>query len=871
MHSMDETRTATDSNEAPSPPSTEPETGFPPGTVLLERYRIEGRLGVGGMGTVYLAEDERLRQRVALKFLAPKFADDPRTIEMLTNEVRLARQVTHPNVCRVHDLGEYDGRPFLSMEYVDGEDLKSLLRRIGRLTGEKAHEIARQLCAGLDAAHRQGVLHRDLKPANVMIDGQGHARITDFGVASPAGTTADGPTVGTPAYMAPELFHGEAASVESDVYALGLCLYELYTGRKLHDVGSLTALVEAHARPARPPSTIVPDLPSDVERVILACLSREPKQRPPSAIAVLAELPGGDPLAESLAAGQTPSPELIARAGGRGDVDPRFIAVALGVLVLSLSFLMSVDTDAKLIGRVPLPHSPEVLADRARSHLLAIGFDVDRVSAAHRFRRVLGRIEEIHARAPREPAWRAELARPRGAPLEFWYRQVPLPARLEPAGVKGRITWDDPPIVTPGMAQVRLDPEGRLIELIAVPDAAGATSSTADSVAVDAKALDWSRLLATAGLDAARLERATPRFTPRTFADERAAWTGVDPEDASVAIRVEAASFQGRPVALQLTRVDSAPEPAPTGRTWRSLAQLFLILGALILAWDAYRRRRGDLRGAFRVGIAVFALVVLFTLFGGDHGSTWIGVGQLLMKGMTHGVAVAALLGMFYFAFEPHARHIWPQTMLGWSRVLIGRFMDPRVGRDLLVGLAMGALWTVVLYLTNRVPAWSGCVGPKPLFLHQSSLEVLRGVGPALGAFLEVVVDLARESFKIFTTLVLLRVLFKNAAAAAIGTAVVWGFVFLGPDPHADDWIATSAPWLLAATLGASFSFVLVRFGLLALVVAWVMFGLLTTFPLAIDPAHWNAGVAVLGLAMIAAAATFGVIAARAPTRRVRP
>ncbi|MGH9315508.1 MAG: serine/threonine-protein kinase, partial [Thermoanaerobaculia bacterium] len=152
--------------------------GFAPGAVLAERYRIIGLVGRGGMGEVYRADDLKLGQPVALKFLPRKLSGERTWIERFYAEVRHARQISHPNVCRVYDVGEIEGRHFLSMEYVDGEDLASLLRRIGRLPGDKAVEIARQLCAGLAAAHELGVFHRDLKPYNVMLDGRGRARIT---------------------------------------------------------------------------------------------------------------------------------------------------------------------------------------------------------------------------------------------------------------------------------------------------------------------------------------------------------------------------------------------------------------------------------------------------------------------------------------------------------------------------------------------------------------------------------------------------------------------------------------------------------------------------------------------------------------------
>src|SRR3954447_10119072 len=195
---------------------------FAPGDLLAGRYRIIALLGKGGMGEVYRADDLTLEQPVALKFLPGEWSQNADAIARFRNEVRVARQVSHPNVCRVYDLGEVEGLYFLSMEYVDGEDLGSLLRRIGRLPSDKGLEIARKLCAGLAAAHDKGILHRDLKPANVMLDRSGPVLLTDFGLAGLAGEIAGKDiTSGTPAYMSPEQLAGEEVSIRSDIYALG--------------------------------------------------------------------------------------------------------------------------------------------------------------------------------------------------------------------------------------------------------------------------------------------------------------------------------------------------------------------------------------------------------------------------------------------------------------------------------------------------------------------------------------------------------------------------------------------------------------------------------------------------------------------------
>jgi len=204
---------------------------------------------------VYRADDLSLEQPVALKFLPEAVADSPEALTRFRNEVRIARQVSHPNVCRMYDLGEADGCCFLSMEYVDGEDLGSLLRRIGRLPADKALEIARKLCAGLAAAHEKGVLHRDLKPANVMLDGRGQVLLTDFGLAGLAGQI-EGAEVrnGTPAYMAPEQLSGLEVTARSDIYSLGMVLYEIFTGKLPFESKTLAGLMRAQqeSQPAIP-------------------------------------------------------------------------------------------------------------------------------------------------------------------------------------------------------------------------------------------------------------------------------------------------------------------------------------------------------------------------------------------------------------------------------------------------------------------------------------------------------------------------------------------------------------------------------------------------------------------------------------------
>src|SRR6185436_15769937 len=236
---------------------------FIPGHVLSDRYRIVGLLGRGGMGEVYRADDLKLKQPVALKFLPESVSANSAALSRFYKEVSVARQISHRNVCRVYDVGEFEGQHFISMEFVRGEELTSLLKRIGRLPQDKAVDIARQLCAGLAAVHERGILHRDLKPANVMIDERGDVRITDFGIAALADEIKGREEMsGTPAYMSPEQLEGDELTVKSDIYSLGLVLYEVFTGKKAFEASSLPELIRLRRSDTTPtnPSQLIPDL-----------------------------------------------------------------------------------------------------------------------------------------------------------------------------------------------------------------------------------------------------------------------------------------------------------------------------------------------------------------------------------------------------------------------------------------------------------------------------------------------------------------------------------------------------------------------------------------------------------------------------------
>src|SRR5262245_60410406 len=432
---------------------------FAPGTILDERYRIVGRLGKGGMGEVYRADDLRLGQPVALKFLPASVDRDPARLTQLHTEVRMARQVSHPNVCRVYDVGEYEGHTFLSMEYVDGEDLSTLLRRIGRFPQDRAIELARQICAGLAAAHDRGIVHRDLKPANIMLDGSGRIRITDFGLAGASGETI---RAGTPAYMAPEQLAGTEVTPRSDLYSLGLVLYELFTGRRALEGENLAELIARREQGGiTQPSDVVRDLDPAIDRAIMRCLDPDPRNRPASALAVAAGLPGGDPLAAALAAGETPSPELVAAAGETEGLAPRVAVLWLAGIAAALAFAIYFAPRLTILSRLNLETSPDALTRDARVLIQKFGYTAKPADSAWGLDYDADYREYAKAH-PKETAARWDRPAAGQPPIvHFWYRESPR-ALTAQRRFNVFVFYDDPPLEVSGMVRLKADPDGKL-------------------------------------------------------------------------------------------------------------------------------------------------------------------------------------------------------------------------------------------------------------------------------------------------------------------------------------------------------------------------------------------------------------------------
>ncbi len=826
-----------------------PPERFAPGTILLDRYRIVGLLGRGGMGEVYRADDLKLEQAVALKFLPRALEGSPERLERLYGEVRMARQVSHPHVCRVWDVGEAEGQHFISMELVDGENLASLLRRIGRLHGEKALETARQVTAGLAAAHDKGVLHRDLKPANVMLDGEGQVRLTDFGLAGLVESLeGDDVRSGTPSYMSPEQLQGREVTTRSDIYALGLLLYELFTGRRAFEGRTLAELTRKH-RDERPidPSVIVPDLDASVERTIQACLEKDPKKRPPSALAVGAMLSGRDPLEAAIAAGETPSPELVAAAGEAEGLRPRAAAVCLGLVLAAILAFPPLQQPTQMLSQVPVEKSPAALEDRARELVARLGHDAPTADYEAGFSTDDEYFRQTQRTDRKLERW-DKLSTGEPPVLSWWYRQSPRP--LDTSSASGRVSWDDPPQAVSGMAAVRYDLTGRLLALSVVPP------QVVPSGAAPASAPDWGPLFAAARLDPAKVKSVEPRWNPPFQTDVRAAWEGAWPQRPEIPLRVEAAGYRGRAVWFEIispwTRPDrDQPFALSTGeRVARgTLILLLLALGAAgaLLARRNIRLGRGDRRGAFRLALALTALGLASFLLSAHHVAD--SSLELMLLARCAGIAVllSALLWLFYLALEPYVRRLRPWTLVSWTRLLDGGLRDAVVGRDVLIGMVWGCAVALLFTLFERAPRW---LGQPPQAPHSAIMDTLLATRMLLAYAMNLPRGATLLGLGLLLLFLVLRFLTRrDLPAAALVVAIVTANLTAGsPDSR-----------LLVAGVGlvvyGSYMLVLLRFGVLAAIAGAFSVDLLAGTPQSIDVTSWTGSataVVVPVLALIA-------------------
>jgi predicted Ser/Thr protein kinase len=777
----------------------EDEGRFVPGTLLGGRYRIIGLLGRGGMGEVYRATDLTLGQSVALKFLPEEASRNQRLLERFHGEVRVARLVSHPNVCRVYDIGEIEGMPFISMEYVDGEDLASLLLRIGRLPADKAVETARKLCAGLTAAHDRGVIHRDLKPQNIMINKRGEVVIMDFGLAAISDQLSGAEARnGTPAYMSPEQLKGSGVTAKSDIYALGLVLYELFTGKQPYTAKSVQQLIDLQDSVNLVTMTsVAADIDPAVEKVIRRCLDPDPAKRPATALAIAAALPGGDPLAAALAAGETPSPEMVAAAGAVEGMPRKWAVLCLALTIAFLLVQLPMRERRTAMFRASLDSPPEVLAHLSRTAAETFGY-TRKPADSHIWLEHRWDLPNYLNTLPEPRRWDEWYAAE--SPVLSIYRESLAPLDARPDGI---VTATNPVPLTPGMVTVLLDGNGHLRDFAAVPYGDSGVPVPPEAV------------FRAAGLDMTQFTETAPENLPIRPFDSRRAWKGPHPKIPSTELLVEVAAWKGQitragvRIVRPKTASNEAAGPTLAGRLRTAAIWLSEALGAffvVLLAVRNLRLRRTDLQGALRVAGARFLLA----------GISWAGLvhpvasDNLLEQTLAAAadwLLSAAILFLVYLALEPSVRARWPHSIVTWNRVLAGRWRDPQVASDILIGAAVGAgMYTVFKLFFVLI---SNHVAPVNFDI---SLNFAMGTRPWVGGFANNLGDALRMGLLIFLAIFGMRMLLRKDILAAVAAALFFTMT-QGEVARSADWVVMM---LLYVVVYSALAFVLLRCGLVA-------------------------------------------------------
>ena len=644
-----------------------------------------------------------------------------------------------------------------------------------------------------------------------------------------------------------------AMAGSSDIYALGLVLYELYTGKKAFEAATLAELKRVHAEqnPA-PPSSLTVDIDPVVERAILRCLEKEPAKRPASAVQLAASLPGGDPLAAAIAAGETPSPEMVAAAGEEGALAPaKAWALFLSVLAL-LGVILWLNSVATMVALVKPQKSPELLTARASELLQKLGHaDKPADSDGFFFQDFTHQQWRTGKMKPTEAVRGLDTLDP--SLLLFYYRQSPRP--LTTLAASGVVNAADPPNNTPGMIGVVLDPQGRL-QFLRV-QSPSLDRPPAEGSAPPPAGVDWPAVFAEAGLDFSKFQPVESQWNPQVPYDARLAWEGSYGSYPSEKFHVTGAAYRGKPVWFSVVS-PWTPVPGQTPATQPAARAILIVLNmvivfGLMIGCAVFARRnvaagRGDRKGAFRIMVFVMVVGVLDWLTGthysGDANVTF----TRFMDNTADAVFRGVFLYMIYLALEPLIRRRTPHLLISWSRLLAGRVRDPLVGRDALLGIACGAALATILRAMAALPWWFDLSGSAPIAVSRAALA---GLSDTFSGLCSIASRSTLNSLAMLGVFFLLLVLLRKKWAAATVLGVVMAFLFASESANAGLLI------VIGVTMGTVLALSLLRFGQLTFLFTWFTMMLLNSLALPLDLSRWYAPHLLLSLAPLLLAACF--------------
>lgn len=777
-----------------------------PGEWIAERFRIVQSLGQGGMGQVYLAEDDELNgELVAIKVLRVG------NVNLLRREVELARKVTHPNVCRVHDLIAASGQTFLSMEYIPGQGLDKLLRQAGKLNESRAKKFAIQICQGLQAAHDKKVLHRDLKPANVLIDDNGEVHLADFGLACSTqdGLPGDG---GTILYMSPEQLAGQKFTPASDIYSLGLVLFEMYTGRRLFQFAERTAALTERRDLHLSEHPEFYKLSPQVRDTIAACLHVKPQDRLTSADDVRHLL--NDQPVENLR--QPHWNRTLAR-------------ICLGLVLLSLAVVVALADRVTLIGMAN-PEEPRFTLRKIASDLLRekgypapVDFGAGLISRSSTAFVPDGRIWYYYRESP------VLLVPNQFFPIDYWLWQSFTP---------GIVTLENPAPMIPGMVALILDEQGGLVQLHIVPGASAEVPATGFDLA------NWREVMPEACRNLNWLPEENPKPDPSmTFAyDKLSVWTARDPQT-NKAWRLTTAEHRGQVIYVQCLPVGAkALRKAEVG-VGTELYFSLLVLACLVAIHNIWRGVC-DHRSAIKVAIVVFLVALLGHYLAAHH--LWaIHELDILEIGLAMSLYLGFVAWVAYVAIEPFVRRYLPEAFLGWNRLLAGQFDNPILGRDLLIGTLLASFNAAVTYLAFLTMTPSACPieGPNGGLVEPRTF---------LGVLLVWLSFSTVLSLLMLVSLIVARRLLPRWGAA-LACVLLWTVPFLLP-------FAAPTPLTILLSLALTSLTVLVldRYGFLPLVVSWLV-RLALLGPITLEATRWYSNISFCLLLAIVSIACYGM------------